>query len=103
MPRVFGVNHHPEIVDRSRQLLILQRKHERGEVSDEWYRERLEILTRQYTDENVEHRLMLTSDYTIVGPLRYYLYREIRLRAESLGFDIGFHEDEILNRTPALS
>ena len=24
MPRVFGVNHHPEIVDRSRQMMILR-------------------------------------------------------------------------------
>ena len=33
MPRIFGVNHHPEIVDRSRQMLILQQKLERGEVT----------------------------------------------------------------------
>ena len=46
MPRVFAVNHHPEIVDRFRQVMILDQKRDRGEVSDEWYRERLEILTR---------------------------------------------------------
>ena len=45
MPRVFGVNHHPEIVDRGRQLMILEQKRERGEVSREWYDERAEILT----------------------------------------------------------
>src|SRR5262249_52337890 len=42
LPRVFGVNHHPEIVDRSRQLMLLRRKLERGEVSQEWYAERAE-------------------------------------------------------------
>ena len=26
MPRIFAVNHHPEIVDRSRQMLVLQQK-----------------------------------------------------------------------------
>ena len=46
MPRVFAVNHHPEIVDRFRQVMILNQKRDRGEVTDEWYRERLEILTR---------------------------------------------------------
>jgi hypothetical protein len=45
VPRVFAVNHHPEIVDRFRQVMILDQKRERGEVSEEWYRERLEILT----------------------------------------------------------
>ena len=46
MPRMFAVNHHPEIVDRFRQVMILDQKRDRGEVTDEWYRERLEILTR---------------------------------------------------------
>ena len=37
MPRVFGVNHHPEIVNRARALRILWDKRSRGEVSHEWY------------------------------------------------------------------
>ena len=53
MPRVFAVNHHPEILDRFRQVMILDQKRERGEVSEEWYRERLEILTRQFPAEDV--------------------------------------------------
>jgi len=40
MPRVFGVNHHPEIVDRARQMMLLQQKRERGEVTPEWSEER---------------------------------------------------------------
>ncbi|HSP06520.1 MAG TPA: hypothetical protein VLR94_05045 [Acidobacteriota bacterium] len=96
MPRIFGVNHHPEIVDRSRQLMILNRKHDRGEVSEKWYEERLDILTRTYPDENSEQLLALTSDYTIVGPLRFHLYRQIRLRAQTLGCSVPFHEDEQL-------
>ncbi len=33
MPRIFGVNHHPEIVDRPRQLAILRRRQAAGEVT----------------------------------------------------------------------
>jgi hypothetical protein len=96
MPRVFAVNHHPEILDRSRQSLILNQKRDRGEVTDEWYRERLEILTRDFPDEDVDRRLRLTSDFTLLGPLRFHLYRQVRLRAESLGRARGFHEDRVL-------
>jgi hypothetical protein len=96
MPRIFAVNHHPEIVDRFRQTMILKQKRERGEVSDEWYRERLETLTRTLPDEDVDQRLHLTSDYTLLGPLRFHLFRQIRLRAEALGRWTGFHEDQVL-------
>ncbi len=96
VPRVFAVNHHPEIVDRSRQLTILDRKRARGEVDDQWYRERLEILTRALPDEDVDQRLQLTSDFTLLGPLRFQLFRQIRLRAEARGGARGFHEDQVL-------
>lgn len=96
MPRVFGVNHHPEIVDRARQLMILEQKFERGEVSREWYEERVEILTRSYADENSEERLHLTSDYTLLAPLRFFLYRQVRQRAKALGLRVDVHEDRIL-------
>ncbi|HLA76590.1 MAG TPA: hypothetical protein VJU18_03315 [Vicinamibacteria bacterium] len=96
MPRVFGVNHHPEIVDRARQRLILQQKQERGEVSAEWVAERAEILTRTYPDENSDQRLHLTSDFTLLGPLRFHLYRQVRRRAEALGLPIDLHEERIL-------
>jgi hypothetical protein len=96
MPRVFGVNHHPEIVDRGRQLLMLRQKRARGEVSDAWFEERLEILTRAYPDENSDQRLHLTSDYTLLGPLRFFLYRAVRERAEALGLGSAPHEDRVL-------
>jgi hypothetical protein len=96
MPRVFGVNHHPEIVDRERQMMLLKQKRERGEVSPEWYAERLEILTRTYPSENSDQRLHLTSDYTLLGPLRFHLYRAVRRRAESLGLATDVHEDQVL-------
>jgi hypothetical protein len=95
MPRIFAVNHHPEIVDRSRQMLILREKLERGEVTRAWYDEREKILTESYPDDARDQRLHLTSDYTLMGPLRYHLFRQVRRRAERLGIPIALHEDEV--------
>ncbi len=97
MPRIFAVNHHPEIVDRFRQVMILNQKRDRGEVTNEWYQERLEILTRVYPDENSDQRLHVTSDYTLLGPLRFHVYRAVRQRAEALGLRVPFHEDQVLD------
>jgi hypothetical protein len=96
MPRIFGANNHPEIVARGRQRMILTEKLKRGEVTEEWYRERLDILTRTYPDEDSDQRLHVTSDYTLLGPLRFYLFRLARKRAQSLGFKVEIHEDRIL-------
>jgi hypothetical protein len=95
MPRVFGVNHHPEIVDRARQLLILEQKLARGEVTSEWVEERRETLTRTYPAENSDNLLERTSSYTLLAPLRFHLWRQVRLRAESLGFTVDLHEDHV--------
>jgi hypothetical protein len=96
VPRDFAVNHHPEIVDRYRQVMILSQKRDRGEVSEEWYRERLEILTGSLPDEDVDQRLHLTSDFTLLGPLRFHLFRQIRGRVESRGRGTGLHESRVL-------
>ena len=45
MPRILAVNHHPEIGDRNRQLLVLQKKRARGLVDPVWFAERLAFLT----------------------------------------------------------
>jgi hypothetical protein len=103
VPRMFAVNHHPEIVDLDRQMLVLLRKRERGEVTTEWFEERRAVLEATHDDPARDRRLHLTSDYTLLGPLRFHLYREIRRRAESLGLSVDVHEDEILALTrPAL-
>jgi hypothetical protein len=96
LPRILGVNHHPEIVDRERQRMLLEQKHARGEVSDAWYDERMEALTRAEPNEDIDRRLHLTSDFTLLGPLRFHLHRQIRRRAESLGVRVGVHEDQIV-------
>jgi hypothetical protein len=89
MPRVFGVNHHPEIVDRTRVLMLLWQKRARGEVTHDWYAERAQAMTVTLRDEDADRRLDLTSRYTLFGPLRYYVHRHVRLRAASLGLAFG--------------
>jgi hypothetical protein len=100
MPRVFAVNHHPEIVDRSRQMLILRQKLERGEVDQAWFEDRARVLTETYSDDARDQRLHLTSDYTLMGPVRYHLYRQVRRRAESLGHSVQLHEDMVQGGSP---
>jgi hypothetical protein len=95
MPRVFAVNHHPEIVDRSRQMLILKQKRERGEVDQDWFEDRARVLTETYSDDAGDQRLHLTSDFTLMGPVRYHLYRQVRKRAEALGRPVDLHEDSV--------
>ena len=95
MPRVFGVNHHPEIVDRARQMMLLKQKRERGEVTSEWSDERARIMSETQPDDSQDRFLHLTSDYTLLGPLRFYLYRQVRERAAALGVRIEVDEDRI--------
>jgi hypothetical protein len=105
MPRMFASNHHPEIVDRFRQVMLLEQKYDRGEVSHEWYQERLDALTRTYPDENSDLRLHVTSDYTLLGPLRFHLYRAVQRRAEDLGFEVALEGARVfadLERSAAL-
>ncbi len=100
MPRIFGVNHHPEVVDRARQMQIVDQKLERGEVSVEWVAERREGLTRNVPDEDSEQLLVQTSEYTLQNPLRFHLWRQARLRIESLGFAADLHEDQVAAGQP---
>lgn len=92
MPRILGVNHHPEIVNRPRQLTILKKRMERGGLTAQWYAERAKTLTETIADEHGDQWLTLTSAYMFLGPLRYHLYRQIRLRAEALGRAIEVDE-----------
>jgi hypothetical protein len=83
----------------ARQMLILQQKREKGEVTPEWFEERRAVLEATHGDAGQDRRLQLTSDYTLLGPLRFHLYRQVRLRAEALGLDVELHEDEVLAQT----
>jgi hypothetical protein len=78
MPRILGVNHHPEIVDRVHITTVLEEKHVRGEVSDDWYRER--VVTMRDLFSRFEGDSRLTSEYTLLGPLRHHLARIVTER-----------------------
>ena len=92
MPRILGVNHHPEIVNRPHQLTILRKRVERGAVRPEWVDERARTLTETIPDSRGEQLLQLTSSYLFLGPLRFHLYRQIRVRAGALGREIDVDE-----------
>ena len=81
-PRVYGVNHHPEIVDREHILNVLEEKRLHGEVSDQWYRERAETMSELFTGER-ERQSQLTSRYTLLEPLRRHIARLVAERCYS--------------------
>jgi hypothetical protein len=80
MPRILGVNHHPEIVDREHIMTVLEEKRARAEVSEAWYRER--VITMRDLFGQFERESRLTSEYTLLGPLRHHLMRLVTDRCE---------------------
>jgi hypothetical protein len=77
-PRILGVNHHPEIIDREHIMTVLEEKHGHGEVTDDWYRERVVTLRDLFVQFEKESRW--TSEYTLLGPLRMQLRRLVSER-----------------------
>jgi hypothetical protein len=86
---VLGVNHHPEVVNRQRLMVVLRRKLERGNVTREWFDERMRTLSEPIEDEFGDRLLHLTSSYTLMAPLRAMLYREVERRAARFGVSIA--------------
>ena len=81
MPRMFAVNHHPEIIDLPHTMNVLNRKLARGEVSQEWYDERAKVFEAQYgSDDDLVNQLRLTSHYTFVAPIEFQLRRLVTER-----------------------
>ncbi len=92
MPRILGVNHHPEIVNRPRQLALLRRRHAAGKIDDRWYEERRKTLMETLDDRHGEPQLALTSSFSLHGPLRYHVLRQARRMAERLDRPWSLHE-----------
>lgn len=84
MPRVFGVNHHPEIIDREHLLQVLAEKREREEVTQQWYEERSHTLENEMRGEP-ERQSRLTSHYTLLAPLRFHVERLVMERQKAEG------------------
>lgn len=76
MPRFLGVNHHPEIIDRDHIMQVLDAKRAQGEVSDQWYEERA-VTMRDLFQGEPERQSRLTSQFTLLAPLRFHLERVI--------------------------
>jgi hypothetical protein len=79
MPRILGMNHHPEIIDRDHVLTVIEEKWRHGEVSRKWYEERLHTLENEMVGDNVR-RSRLTSEYTLLGVLRHHIARLVAAR-----------------------
>jgi hypothetical protein len=79
MPRVFGVNHHPEIIDREHILAVLEEKRAHGLVTDAWYHERTHTLSTLFQGES-ERQSRITSEYTLLGVLRHQVGRILASR-----------------------
>jgi hypothetical protein len=80
MPRILGVNHHPEIIDREHIMTVLEEKRAHGEVSDAWYGER--VATMRDLFAHLERESRLTSEYSLLGPLRHHLGALLAERCE---------------------
>src|SRR5438477_192189 len=53
-------------------------------------------LAESYPGATSDYRLHLTSDYTLMGPLCYYLYRQVRPRAAAQGVALPLDEREMV-------
>ncbi|HKO02173.1 MAG TPA: hypothetical protein VJ032_10790 [Thermoanaerobaculia bacterium] len=82
-PRMLGVNHHPEIVDREHILAVLAEKRAHGEVSETWYRERAETMSDLFHGER-ERQSRMTSHYTLLEPLRRHIGRLVAERCSAV-------------------
>ena len=95
MPRMFGVNHHPEIMDSGRQKIIIENLWERREVSRAWYEERMNVVSLGNRDAALAQQLAITTGFTFVWPLRFHMVKNLRRHAERLNRVFEMHEDEI--------
>lgn len=98
MPRILAANHHPEVVDRAHAMRVLDGMHSRGEVTEDWYQERVATLEQELSIGDVEAMLRLTSEFTLLLPIRYHLTRILRHRLKSLGITPTVHEEHFVDR-----
>ncbi len=77
VPRIWGVNHHPEIGDVGLQRERLERLWQNGGVSEAWYRERLSALDAWNASAATEQGLQRTTRWTFEKPLRIHLERAL--------------------------
>jgi hypothetical protein len=77
LPRVWGVNHHPEIGDKGLQRERLERIESWGKVTPEWLHERRAALAAWNASALTERHLQWTSSFTFVGPIEDLIGRAL--------------------------
>jgi hypothetical protein len=82
-PRVWAVNHHPEIGDQGAQRSRLRRLAASNQLSAEWLGERMRALEAWSASEAAERRLQVTSSFTFEEPVRSVLSRSLAERGVS--------------------
>ena len=84
MPRMLGMNHHPEIIDRDHVLTVLEEKRAHHDVTESWVQERVTTM-RDLLQGETDRQSRLTSEYTLLAPLRHHVRRAIAERLEKNG------------------
>jgi hypothetical protein len=84
-------------MDSDRQKLIAESLLGRGEVTQAWYEERMNVLSLGKRDPVIAQQLAITTGFTLVWPLRFHLLRDLRLRSERLNRTFEMHEDSIID------
>ena len=95
MPRFFAANHHPEVYDAALQSRLVSERVAEGPVSHDWLEDRARIID-SLTDPVISRQIRLTSRMTLVDPLRFHIFRQVRRRTELLGKSSPLHEDQVL-------
>ncbi|MBI2212711.1 MAG: hypothetical protein HYU52_03620 [Acidobacteria bacterium] len=102
MPRFLGVNHHPEVIGRNRIKAVIAAKWERGEVTRDWYEDRLRTLDKHMSGE-FDEAIRITSVFTFLAPVEFYLHRMLRERREALGLFGMVDENLVIVRADSAS
>jgi len=99
MPRFFAANHHPEVYDAALQSRLVSERVAEGPVSRDWLEDRSRIID-SLTDPVISRQIRLTSRLTLVDPLRFHIFRQVRRRMELLGRSSPLREDQALASSP---
>ena len=81
-PRVWAVNHHPEIGDAGEQRARLHRIAASRQLGEGWLEERIRALEAWNASESAERGLQVTSSFTFEAPVRAVLGRALAGRRE---------------------
>jgi len=88
-PRVFAVNHHPEIPNAAELSELLERKLREGEVSRDWYASRAALVDRLQRDDHSEPARLLAAGYSFTFLVRDGLKDLIEDRRQRRGRTIS--------------